>query len=415
MTDAYDAFARRIVDNGILTDPWLDGAPRFREKPVFVPGKLARQMARVGEEIAAVYEELCRIVDGEQILLDEFFGLTPFQKAMWIASAPMWHGIARADVFVTDEGLQIAELNCDTPTGEAEAVVLGELVAPAHPLARDPNAALGERFCSMVEAMRAHLVVPDAPRTIGLVYPTEFTEDLSLVRLYRKWFEARGWQVVLGSPYNLDSSDADPSGVRLFDTPISVLVRHYKTDWWGERQSVWDDEVLPDPRPLEEPLATVFAGMLDRRVAVVNPFGAVLPQNKRSMAFMWEHIHRFSPHSQEIIQRHVPVTSRLETMHEEQLLVEKRDWVLKSDYGAEGGEVIVGRHATDEEWQLTLKHARPGRWIAQRYFQAEEDDLGESVNYGVYLVAGEATGLYARVQAGPTDDSALSAATLVVG
>lgn len=411
---SYDDFARRIVETGILTDPWLDGAPRFREEPVLVPEKLARKMARLGEEIAAVYEELCRIVDAEPALLDEFFCLTPFQKAMWIASAPLWHGLARADVFVTDEGLQIAELNCDTPTGEAEAVVLNQLVAAAHPEARDPNAALGERYCDMVEALLRHLVAEGAPRTVGLVYPTEFTEDLSLVRLYRKWFEARGFEVVLGSPYNLDSPDDDPAGVRLFDRPVSALVRHYKTDWWGERQSVWDDEVLADPRPLEEPLATVFAGMLERRLCVVNPFGAVLPQNKRAMAFMWEHVHRFSPHAQEIIQKHVPVTARLEGMHEEQLLVEKRDWVLKSDYGAEGSEVVVGRVATDEEWQLTLKHARPGRWIAQRYFHAEENERGEAVNYGVYLVAGEACGLYARVQAGPTDDRALSAPTLVV-
>jgi hypothetical protein len=38
---------------------------------------------------------------------------------------------------------------------------------------------------------------------------------------------------------------------------------------------------------------------------------------------------------------------------------------------------------------------------------------GESVNHGVFLVAGEASGLYARVQAGATDDRALSAPTLV--
>jgi glutathionylspermidine synthase len=410
---SYDDFARRIVETGVLTDPWLDGVERFREEPVFVSETLARRMARAAEDVAAVYDELCRIVDAEQELLDEFFCLTPFQKAMWIASAPLWHGIARADVFVTDEGLQIAELNCDTPTGEAEAVILNELCAPAHPDARDPNAQLGVRFCEMVDAMREHVLGPGAARTLGLVYPTEFTEDLSLVRLYRRWFEARGFEVVLGSPYNLDSPDDDPASVRVFGHPVSTLVRHYKTDWWGERQSVWDDETLPDARPLEEPIATVFAGVLDRRLVVVNPFGAVLPQNKRAMAFMWEHIHRFSPHAQDVIQRLVPVTARLETLHEEQLRVEQRDWVLKSDYGAEGGEVIVGRHASEEEWQLALAHARPGRWIAQRYFQAEQNERGESVNYGVFLVASEAAGLYARVQVGPTDDHALSVPTLV--
>jgi glutathionylspermidine synthase len=407
---SYDDFARRIVAGGVLSDPWLDGQPRFRREPVLVPAARARAMMLAAEEVAAVYNEACSIVESEPELLDEFFGLSPWQKAMWLASAPLWHGIARADVFVTDEGLQIAELNCDTPTGEAEAVELNALVASEH-AARDPNTALAERFCSMIDAMRAHLIAGDAPRAIGLVYPTEFTEDLSLVRLYRRWFEERGYRVVLGSPYNLDG---DESGVRLFDTPVSIVLRHYKTDWWSERASAWDDDPILDARALEEPLSALFAAMLARRVVVVNPFGAVLPQNKRMMAFMWEHLHRFSPHAQDVIQRNVPVSARLENVHEEQLRVEKKDWVIKSDYGAEGDEVIIGRHATDDEWRLTLQHARPGRWIAQRYFQAEEDARGESVNYGVFLVAGEASGLYARVQAGPTDDRAVSAPVLIV-
>jgi glutathionylspermidine synthase len=407
MTD-YDSFARAIVSGGVLSDPWIGGQPRFRREPIFVPTALAREMARAAEQVAAVYEEACRIVDAEQDLLHEFFMLTPFQRAMWLASAPMWHGIARADVFVTREGLQIAELNCDTPTGEAEAVELNALVAGNH-LAMDPNKDLESRICDMVEVMRKHFA-PDGPKALGIVYPTEFTEDLSLVRLYRKWFEKRGWTVILGSPYNLDGDD---DGVKLFGSRVSVVLRHYKTDWWGERASAWDDDEVLDTRPLEDELATLFAALLARKVAVINPFGAVLPQNKRMMAFMWEHLHRFSPESQRIIERYVPITSRLEVMHEEQLLVEKAHWVIKSDYGAEGDEVIIGKLATDEEWRATLAHARPGRWIAQRYFEAEEDDLGESVNYGVYLVAGEAAGLYARVQAGPTDDRALSAPTLI--
>jgi glutathionylspermidine synthase len=231
------------------------------------------------------------------------------------------------------------------------------------------------------------------------------------VRLYKAWFEAKGRQVVLGSPYNLAS---DERGTLLFDTPVGTILRHYKTDWWGERASVWDDDNVADPEPLTGPLTDLFTGIAAGRTTVVNPFGAVLPQNKRSMAFFWEQLHRFSPRSQEIIQRHIPVTSRLETMHEEQLAVQRTEWVLKSDYGAEGDEVIVGRHVTDEVWRASLAHARRGRWIAQRFFEAKPiDEAGSIVNYGVFLIAGQASGLYARVQVGPTDERALSAPVLV--
>jgi glutathionylspermidine synthase len=199
----------------------------------------------------------------------------------------------------------------------------------------------------------------------------------------------------------------------LFDAPISLVLRHYKTDWWGERQSAWDDEELLDPQPLEEPLEAVLAAMLEGSAAVVNPFGAVVPQNKRAMAFMWEQIHRFSRRSQETIRAHVPVTRRLESVHLEQLQAQKDEWVLKSDYGAEGDEVVIGKLVTPEVWKESLAHARPGRWIVQRWFRAKEGPRGEIVNYGVFVLGGEAAGLYARVQVGATDDRALSAPVLV--
>ena len=372
---AYDAFARRITASGIVTDPWVFGAPRFREEPVVLAAGEARAMYRVAEAVAEVYNELCLLVADEPELLDSFFGLSPYQKAMWMASQPLWHALARADVFVTDEGLQIAELNCDTPTGEAEAIVLGPLAARAG--TSDPNRDLAARFGEITEMFAKAMLAkggprpagaPAPPRRAGIVYPTELPEDLSLVRLYRKIFEERGWEIVLGSPYNLTH---DERGLVLFDEPISLMLRHYKTDWWGERQSAWDDEELLDPQPLEEPLESVLAAMLDARVAVVNPFGAVVPQNKRSMALMWEQIHRFSRRSQETIRAHVPVTRRLEAFHKEQLAAQKDDWVLKSDYGAEGDEVVIGKNVTAAIWEQSLAHARKNRWIVQRYFHAK--------------------------------------------
>jgi glutathionylspermidine synthase len=264
----------------------------------------------------------------------------------------------------------------------------------------------------MLEYVARRERVPEAGpvRTVGLVYPTELTDDLPLVRLYRLWLEERGYAVVLGSPYNLTFRDGH---TRLFDESIDVLMRHYKTDWWGERESVWLDDPIEDCRPLEAPARAVLSGMAAGTLAVINPFGAVVPQNKRSFALMWEQIHRFPPSAQAAIERYVPVTRRLEVMHREQLLAQREQWVLKSDYGAEGEEVIVGRAVGDAAWRQVLSRARPRRWIAQQYFAAETDARGASINWGVFLVAGRAAGLYARVQVGATDARALSAPALV--
>jgi hypothetical protein len=230
------------------------------------------------------------------------------------------------------------------------------------------------------------------------------------VRLYRRWLEGRGYAVVLGSPYNLTF---DGARTRLFDVPIDVLVRHYKTDWWGERQSAWLDDPIEDEAPLDGPLRAVLSGMAAGALAVVNPFGAVVPQNKRCFALMWEQIHRFPPEAQAAIERYVPVTRRLELLHREQLAAQRTQWVIKSDYGAEGDEVLVGREVDDATWRQALARARPGRWVAQRYFSAETDACGEAVNHGVFLVAGQAAGLYARVEAGATDTRARSAPALL--
>jgi glutathionylspermidine synthase len=403
---SYDAFAKQVVESGILTDPWLDGEPRFRPDPVVLTRAELAVLYRTAEDVAGVYHELTEHVAEDPSLLSEFFALTPAQQTMWLAAAPAWHGIARADVFLTDEGPCIAELNCDTPTGEAEAVVLGALVG-----AGDPNARLRERFLAMVDRIAgSELVAPTEKKTIAIVYPTELTEDLSLVRLYRRWFEARGEKVLLGSPYNLRF---DGSRLTLFGTPVDVVVRHYKTDWWGERSAVWTDDTIADAAPLAGPLTAVFEAAAEGAACVVNPFGSVLPQNKRAMAFMWEHLHRFSPAAQKTIERHVPYTARLETLHDEQLLAQKDDWVLKSDYGAEGDEVVIGRATSPREWARALRTAKRTRFVGQRWFSARTGARGETTNWGVYLVGGEASGLYVREQVGATDTHALSVGVVV--
>jgi glutathionylspermidine synthase len=302
----------------------------------------------------------------------------------------------------------VCELNCDTPTGEAEAVLLNEAVAGVWPGLVDPNAALAESFCAMVEA-----AAPAGGRSLGLVYPTEMPEDLPMVLLYRRWLEERGWRVTLGSPFNLRRFPGRRAG--LFDTPCDVFIRHYKTDWWTEREPAWADEApVPDPDPLADPLATLLGAELAGTCAVVNPFGAIVAQNKRSMALMWEHVDLFSAPSREAIRRYLPETARLESVPRARILDERAEWVIKSDYGCEGDEVVIGADVSDELWQRSIEMAVPGRWIAQRRFRPllQEDGI-TSVNHGVFLVGGEASGLYARISAQGTDRAALSAPVLI--
>ena len=408
-SDPYPTFAARLKATGLLSDPWLDGKPRFRQRPLVLSTSDLAALYQAAEGVLAVLHELAVICTAEPQLVQHWFGLTRAQQIMWAASAPAWHGIARADVFMSENGPVVCEVNCDTPSGEAEAVELGALAVAEQSGHVDPCLNLGNRLCGLVESMAP----PTTERpVVGFVYPTEFSEDLSMMALYRRWFEGRGWRVVLGSPFNLCATS--DGGVALFGSRCDVLLRHDKTDWWGERLPVWRDEpVFSDPGPLLGPLGLVLGAVLRGRVGVVNPFGAVLAQNKLTFAFMWEEMNRFPVWAQQIIRRFVPRTLRMEGLAPGTLLGERMGWVLKSDYGCEGAEVVVGAEVDDGLWATAVRQAVPQRWIAQERFCPCRDQDGAAVNYGVYLIGGKAAGLFCRIQATATDRRAVTAPVLV--
>ena len=394
-----------------LCDPWLDGRPRLAVEPVWLRPDTFAAVSAAAAGIAEAHDELARLVSAEPALGERLFW-SPWQRGMWQCSAPDWHGIARADVFCTASGPRVCELNSDTPSGAAEAVLLGaRAAAAAGGAAFDPNHALAARFVAMVQA-HAHRCGHQGRLQVGLVYPTEMVEDLSMIALYRGWLEARGHTVVLGAPFNL--RPAACGRVALFDVPCDVVVRHYKTDWWGERLPVRDDEPpVADPFPLRSPLLALLEASVARRTAVVNPFGAVLTQNKRALALLWELIDRLTPRAAHAVHRWLPFTARLETVLD-QVRHDRAHWVLKSDYGCEGDEVVLGPHVDQATWEDTLAHAIPHRWIAQRWFDSEPAADSCVQNLGVYLVGGEPAGLLLRRHApGATDGTATIAPVLL--
>ncbi len=407
---SYRDFAAELTAEGILCDPWIDGAPRFRMMPVWLDRATQGGLYAAAAGVAALHAEAARLCASDPTLLARFYDLPPSYELMWRMSAPAWHGIARADVFLTAGGPRVCELNSDTPSGEPEAVSLNRVVDGAGAAGfDDPNCRLADRVFALLEEAAPK---GNHPLTVGIVYPTELTDDLSVIELYARWFEARGARVILGSPFNLHADGQ--GGVAMFGISCSVIWRHYKTDWWGERRTVWrSEDGYADDVPLMRPLALLAGATARGRCAVVNPFGAVLTQNKRTMALLWEELDRFAPWARAMVRRYLPFTARLEALPAARLRREKEAWVLKSDYGCEGEEVVMGAETSDTEWARVLDDAIPTRWIAQRRFIPLTDAAGRIANYGVYVVGGEAAGIFTRLQAGHTDRTAVCAPTMV--
>src|SRR5262249_24850503 len=113
--------------------------------------------------------------------------------------------------------------------------------------------------------------------------------------------------------YNLER--APNKRLTLLGAPIDVVVRHYKTDWLGEREPVWLDEAAPlDDGPLLGPSAHLTPAAPQKPAPIANPLGAMVPQNKRAFALLWELLERLPPKAAAAVRRHVPFTARLETL-----------------------------------------------------------------------------------------------------
>jgi glutathionylspermidine synthase len=408
----YTDFARAIYETGVISDPWFDGGERFGLRGIVLDREQARALLEAAERVAYLHQELVEILVETPTLLREFYHLTPYQQMMWETSGGLWHGMARADLFVCeDASIKCCELNSDTPSGQPEAVILNEMLRAAHGAVSDPNAGLPERFRRMLAESHAKRT-DEALKTVGIIYPTELSEDLAMITLFTRWLEEKGLRVVCGSPFNLRRTS---SGLEILGVHVDLIIRHYKTDWWGERLPVWSDAPdYPDPEPLDGPLAALLGAEMAGEVTVVNPFGSVVTQNKLSLAFFWEEQERFSARAREWIRRYVPETRRLSTLSPEQLLKERLEWVLKSDYGCEGRETVCGAFVSQEAWDKAIECALPRHFVAQRFFRASAaDEKGRLANFGVYVLGGTACGFFTRLSQQSTEYTALTVPTFV--
>ncbi|NBO63759.1 MAG: hypothetical protein EBU88_02710 [Acidobacteria bacterium] len=420
----YDDFVQRLYQTGSLGDPWIAGKRRFCLTPLWLDAGQLESMYLVAERVAAIIEEMAVIVREESVLLDSYFMLTPWQKMMWMAAEGRWHGIARVDLFLCSGGRwQACEINSDTPSGEAEAVLLNRLLLAEQGSAINPNSDFEQHFRAMLGAsLEAAIGGWPRPLRAGILYPTDLSEDLSLIALYRDWLESWGCKVVLGSPFNLGTVvENGRTRVALIGQPVDLILRHYKTDWWGEREEIWRDQPpWADPDPLVRELSILLAGEREGRVAVVNPFGSVLTQNKLAFAFLWDYRARFTPSAQEWIEEYIPETRRLVDLDPPRL--DREEWVLKSVYGCEGDSVVVGTFVSEDDWRRTIENLIPRHWIAQRYFEVTPfrpldsvamDYDGWRPNYGIFIIGGRAAGIFTRLAKLSTDHTAVTLPTFV--
>ena len=183
-TTKYMDFAEKLYESCIITDAWIEGRARFTLEPVIISDKKYNLLKSASEEIGFLYEELCKIIWTKPELID-YFHLTPYQKLLWFTSGGLWHGISRLDMFIIDDGsIKMCEMNSDTPSGEAETVLINELFEDDFKEHINPNKEFKSHFMNMIDRFSQDVKADKSKLTVGIVYPTEMTEDLSMIKLY---------------------------------------------------------------------------------------------------------------------------------------------------------------------------------------------------------------------------------------
>lgn len=407
-----DARLAPLLEDGVIDDPWARGAPRLSADAEILSQAQASSLAHAACAVALMIDEAVPAVASDPLLAHQL-GLDDSLMAIAALDAPRWLALARADVFLLADGsAQVCEINCDTPTGLAECTQLARVAAAASPHLLDPSARLRERWIDMVRSCVGGTAAGVAGKVVGIVDPTEMPEDLCHVRLLTRWLEDAGFTVVRGSPFNLHACPDHRVG--LFGTPCDVLLRQYKTDWWAKRSSPWRDEAPPPHADrLERELALIADAMQAGTLAVLNPWGAAIAQNKRTLALPFERPELFSAEVLAAVRPHLQETRFLESLSSARLIAEREQWVLKSAYGCEGDEVLLGTLTAPAAWAHAVQRADPRHWIAQRAFTPRRDADGRIANHGVFLIGGTPSAIYTRRSTGPTDSAAQSCPTLV--
>ena len=388
-----------LIDTLHITTPAWHGAttPRFRGDLHVMSQEHWQELTHAGEALLEVLDELFQRLQAQPEWLERHFSMPPSWVHMSTGGAQWWNLFARLDVFHTVDGRwQICEINSDTPSGQTDMWALIEAYGGDEtPWGTIPGADYEGRFVRLLQQLTPQRGKAATPPVLAIIYPTDIPEDLDLIAAYRRMGEAGGFDVVLGGPTNL-RIEVDGS-VSLFGRRVDVMLRHYKTDWWGERRrSRYDMPPIWDAEPFE-----VLGGLLDAdaagRVAIINPFASMPTQSKKAFAFLWEQLESFSEKSQQTIRAYVPKTYRFSGFEFETLLREQKRWVLKSDFGCEGEEVVVGANVSADHWRRSLKLAIPDRWVVQEFFEIQPLADGALPNIGLYTVAGKSAGLYGRV------------------
>jgi glutathionylspermidine synthase len=391
---------RPLRTEGIFTWDWLYGQEYALADPVAISARDLCDLRAATAALGAIYAKTVAVVQaGSPQLLAELGLPAPAFQAVRL---PFMVGavtlIGRFDFVRTPDGWKMLEFNSDTPGGIVEAFYVNGRVCTFH-AAADPNAGqhylLAAAFAAALDHYRDR---GHSLHSVAFSALDWHAEDAGTTRYLLQASGLKAAFVPLKDLRLVDESLCYRQGDGFI--PIDLWYRLHPLGLLAEDR---DD----DGYPTGAALLDLIAG---RRLAVINPPGALIAQTKALQAIIWalaEDGGFFSPQETAVIADHMLPT------YFENRFVGRSPYVVKPVLGREGGGITI--HAADGG--VLHRDGDKYYWdqpmIYQKYRELEEfetETLAGRKNgrliWSCFLINGQPAAVGARLGGAITDDMA---------
>ncbi|MDE1462453.1 hypothetical protein [Spartinivicinus poritis] len=373
---------------------------------IYPPEHLSNIGQTVQEILALVFSLPDRLFGGDYDALLEAQGLSPdYRHAIRPFCTPRLleraRLFARPDALLTQSGFKLVEMNvspslgglgvCDRYLNLWHSNPLGQQMRQAGIQVQAPP--MGERFGQLLKRHSRRLNVGTPPIMLELLDdPQENPRDNTGWPDFLDISRQSGFEVVTAWPSDVEIRD---EGVFALGHRVDLIYTDFA--YAEQRMHGIDDDFFA---------ALVKAEQRQQVDLFSVPASCVVYENKANLALLSnpDHAAVFTDRERQLIQQHIPVTHILSESTMDQVLSERRDWVLKPALGLCGHEVVIGEQLTDSQWQAKLVTClkQDEAFILQRHikdlwtYQLPNFEHPRMVCLGPVILDGQFAGVFSR-------------------
>jgi hypothetical protein len=337
---------------------------RFLTRPVFLD---AAARVSLGQDLGRLLDLLAglpqRLFDGDLRRFAAAVGMAPVQAEAAVRGAGTGSGpvrSARADLYRTQDGFQLIELNVHSALGGFENAEMHRalLADPAHrAFVTAEGLAYSDTLRGIVDTMLAAgggLNAPGRPVVALVDWPPDLASEEPRLRFLVKLLRPMGLDAVVCHLGQV-STGAD-RGLYVDGRRIDVVYRFFGTE------NLLEESWAPAA------VARIQDAVDDGTVRLFTGMDAELYASKAALALLGDERNReaFTATEREFLDRFVPLTRRLCRELIPDVLARQGELVLKPVLMHGGKGVVAGWTVPSREWARQIEAAAGGPYVVQR-------------------------------------------------